>query len=120
MSVKLAMLLPLIQTTLFNDQSTQVKPPLKYTPFKGSAIATVKSTDKIKVFTVRNTAFEPAKLDGGSGIVEAGVFVKNGGRSCKWVDEKLAKGDRPELGGAKIVIGGGRGNILITMHNYNR
>ena len=27
----------------------------------------------------------------------------------KWVSEELSKSDRPELGGARIVIGGGRG-----------
>ncbi|MGQ2970864.1 MAG: electron transfer flavoprotein subunit alpha/FixB family protein, partial [Allorhizobium sp.] len=39
--------------------------------YAGNAIATVKSSDAIKVITVRGTAFEAAAETGGAGAVEA-------------------------------------------------
>ena len=42
----------------------------------GNAVTTIKSNDKVKVFTVRATAFEPASLDG------SGAAQENGG-SCE-------------------------------------
>lgn len=38
--------------------------------YAGNAIATVKSSDKVKVVTVRGTAFEKAAIEGGSAAVE--------------------------------------------------
>lgn len=38
--------------------------------YAGNAIATVKSNDKIKVITVRGTAFDKASAEGGSASVE--------------------------------------------------
>ncbi|MBE0484444.1 MAG: electron transfer flavoprotein subunit alpha/FixB family protein [Bacterioplanes sp.] len=75
--------------------------------YAGNAIATVQSSDAIKVMTVRGTAFDAA-ADGGSATVEALDTAKNAGISA-FVGEELAKSDRPELTAAKIVISGGRG-----------
>jgi len=36
-------------------------------------------------------------------------FLFNIESAAKWLREEIAKSDRPELGSAKIVIGGGRG-----------
>lgn len=76
--------------------------------YAGNAIATVQTSDKIKLVTVRGTAFEPAKLEGGSGSVEAAEDPK---ASCSttWVSEALTKSERPELAGASRVVSGGRG-----------
>ena len=76
--------------------------------YAGNAIATVKSSDSIKVMTVRGTAFDAAAAEGGSAAVEAVDVVKDAGISS-FVGEELAKSDRPELTAAKIVISGGRG-----------
>ena len=76
--------------------------------YAGNAIATVKSSDAIKVMTVRGTAFDAAAAEGGSAAVEAVSIVKDAGVSA-FVGEELAKSDRPELTAAKIVISGGRG-----------
>ena len=76
--------------------------------YAGNAIATVKSSDSIKVMTVRATAFDAAAAEGGSASVEALDVVKDAGFSA-FAGEELAKSDRPELAGAKIVISGGRG-----------
>jgi electron transfer flavoprotein alpha subunit len=75
--------------------------------YAGNAIATVKSDDALKVITVRTTGFD-AVGDGGSASIEAvDVVVENSQSS--FVKEELAQSDRPELGGAKVVISGGRG-----------
>lgn len=76
--------------------------------YAGNAIATVQSTDAIKVLTVRPTGFDAAAATGGSAAIEAVGTAADAGLS-KFVNEELAKSDRPELAGAKIVVSGGRG-----------
>ncbi|WP_219861073.1 electron transfer flavoprotein subunit alpha/FixB family protein [Vreelandella piezotolerans] len=75
--------------------------------YAGNAIATVKSDDALKVITVRTTAFD-AVGSGGSATVEAVDVVVDNAQS-RFVKQELAQSDRPELGGAKVVISGGRG-----------
>ena len=76
--------------------------------YAGNAIATVKSSDSIKVVTVRPTAFDPVAGEGGSAAVEQLDVVKDAGLS-QFVNEELAKSDRPDLASAGIVVSGGRG-----------
>jgi electron transfer flavoprotein alpha subunit len=75
--------------------------------YAGNAIATVQSTDPIKVITVRTTGFDAAAT-GGSASIEKIDAVADSGRSA-FVSRELAKSDRPELTGAKIIVSGGRG-----------
>ncbi|TNE71107.1 MAG: electron transfer flavoprotein subunit alpha/FixB family protein [Gammaproteobacteria bacterium] len=75
--------------------------------YAGNAIATVKSSDSIKVITVRPTAFD-AVAESGSAAVEALDTVKDAGLSS-FVGEEKAESDRPDLASAGIVISGGRG-----------
>ncbi|WP_339882167.1 electron transfer flavoprotein subunit alpha/FixB family protein [Vreelandella maris] len=75
--------------------------------YAGNAIATVKSDDALKVITIRSTGFD-AVGTGGSATTEAVDFVADNAQSS-FVKEELAQSDRPELGGAKVVISGGRG-----------
>jgi electron transfer flavoprotein alpha subunit len=75
--------------------------------YAGNAIQTVKSSDKVKVLTVRTASFEAAPA-GGSAPVEAAAAAGDKGLSA-WVEDKVAKSDRPELTSAKIVVSGGRG-----------
>ncbi|HET8706945.1 MAG TPA: FAD-binding protein, partial [Pseudomonadales bacterium] len=76
--------------------------------YAGNAIATVQSSDAIKVLTVRGTGFDAAAATGGSAAIEAVGTVTDKGVS-QFVKEEVAKSDRPELTAAKIVISGGRG-----------
>ena len=76
--------------------------------YAGNAVATVQSSDAIKVITVRGTAFDPVAAEGGSASVETVGEVKDAGISA-FVNEEMAKSDRPELTAADIVISGGRG-----------
>ncbi|MET3117411.1 electron transfer flavoprotein alpha subunit [Undibacterium sp. GrIS 1.8] len=75
--------------------------------YAGNAIATVQSTDAIKVITVRSTGFDAA-APGGSAAVETIAAVADSGKSA-FVSRELAKSDRPELTAAKIIVSGGRG-----------
>lgn len=85
--------------------------------YAGNAIATVKSTDAIKVFTVRTASFNPAKADGsGAATEDAGVSSSSDGKS-EWVSESLTKSERPELGSAKRIVSGGRG--VKTKENFD-
>ncbi|MDQ4427338.1 FAD-binding protein, partial [Thalassolituus sp.] len=72
------------------------------------AIATVKSSDSIKVMTVRGTAFDAAAAEGGSAATESVDVAEDAGVSA-FASEELAKSDRPELTAASVVISGGRG-----------
>jgi electron transfer flavoprotein alpha subunit len=75
--------------------------------YAGNAIATVKSTDKIKFITVRGTAFEKA-VKGGSAAVKKIDGAGDTGLSA-FVSAELTKSERPELTAAAIVVSGGRG-----------
>jgi electron transfer flavoprotein alpha subunit len=76
--------------------------------YAGNALATVQSADRIKVVTVRGTAFEPAPAEGGSASVEKVAAEKDAGLS-KFLGQALSRSERPELTSARIVISGGRG-----------
>jgi electron transfer flavoprotein alpha subunit len=76
--------------------------------YAGNAIATVQSADKIKVITVRTTGFDPAAADGGAASVDTIQAVADSGLSS-FVGREVAKSERPELAGAKVVVSGGRG-----------
>ena len=75
--------------------------------YAGNAIATVQSNDPIKVITVRTTGFDAAP-EGGSASVETIVAAESAGLST-FVGREVAKNDRPELAGARVVVSGGRG-----------
>jgi electron transfer flavoprotein alpha subunit len=76
--------------------------------YAGNAIATVQSSDKVKVITVRSTGFDAAAATGGSAVTETAAAVADSGKSS-FVGRELAKSDRPELTAAKIIVSGGRG-----------
>jgi electron transfer flavoprotein alpha subunit len=76
--------------------------------YAGNAIATVQATDAIKVVTVRPTSFDAAPAEGGTATVESVAPVADCGLS-RFVGREVAKSDRPELQGAKVVVAGGRG-----------
>lgn len=75
--------------------------------YAGNAIATVQSTDAIKVITVRTTGFDSVAANG-SVEFEKITAVADSGKSS-FVSREVAKSDRPELTAAKIIVSGGRG-----------
>ena len=76
--------------------------------YAGNGLATVQSADRIKLLTVRSTAFEAAKAEGGSAAIETVAAAGEAGLS-RFVRQEVSKSERPELSSARIVISGGRG-----------
>ena len=85
------------------DADTFVRPI-----YAGNALATVKSSDKVKFITVRSTAFQAANDQEGDAEIVVGPVADTNGKST-FVKRDLSESDRPELTAAKIVVSGGRG-----------
>ena len=85
------------------DADTFVRPI-----YAGNGYATVKSSDSVKVITVRGTAFAAAATSGGAGAVETVAAVADSG-VASFVSAEITKSERPELTAAKIIVSGGRG-----------
>jgi electron transfer flavoprotein alpha subunit len=75
--------------------------------YAGNAIATVHSTDAIKVITVRTTGFDPAAATGGSAAIDTVAAATGDGKST-FIGSEIAASDRPELTAAKVIVSGGR------------
>ncbi len=76
--------------------------------YAGNAIATVKSSDPIKLITVRSTTFEAANAEGGNAAIEE-HNAPSASAISSFVSAELSKSERPELTSAKVVVSGGRG-----------
>jgi len=76
--------------------------------YAGNAMATVQSSDSVKVITVRGTAFAAAEAEGDTAAVEAVDAAEDPGLSS-FVGQELTKSERPELTAARVIISGGRG-----------
>ena len=76
--------------------------------YAGNAMATVQSTDAVKVITVRATAFNAAAEEGGSASVET-IDAAAASDHSSFVSQNLTKSERPELTSAGVVVSGGRG-----------
>ncbi|WP_085900975.1 FAD-binding protein [Kiloniella majae] len=76
--------------------------------YAGNALATVQSSDAIKLITIRGTAFDAAAEEGGSAAVETVDATGDAGLST-FEGQELTKSERPELTTAGVVISGGRG-----------
>jgi len=85
------------------DADTFVRPI-----YAGNGMATVKSSDAMKVITVRAASFDPVAADGGSAPIEPVALGELPGIS-KFISAELSKSERPELTAARVVISGGRG-----------
>jgi len=76
--------------------------------YAGNALATVQSSDKIKVLTIRTTGFDAAPADGGSAPTGK-IEPTPAAAVSTFVGQELTKSERPELTTARIIISGGRG-----------
>ena len=85
--------------------------------YAGNAIATVQSSDPIKVITVRTTGFDAVAATGGSAAIEPLDAAADSGMS-EFVSREIVKLDRPELTSAEIIVSGGRG--LGSGENYTK
>jgi len=76
--------------------------------YAGNALATVQSSDAVKLMTVRLTAFGPADKTGGSAAVDMPSVAAADGKT-QFAGQELSQSTRPELTSARIVVSGGRG-----------
>ncbi|MCB9959472.1 MAG: electron transfer flavoprotein subunit alpha/FixB family protein [Rhodospirillaceae bacterium] len=83
--------------------------------YAGNAIATVQSSEPIKLLTIRQTAFDAVATEGGSAPVEPVPATGSAGLS-RFAGQDLTKSDRPELTTADVVVSGGRG--LASQENF--
>ena len=84
------------------DASTFVRPI-----YAGNALETVQTAEAKKVITVRTTAFKPVAAEGGSAAVETVAAPAASGKT-RFIGEEKVVSERPELGGAHVVVSGGR------------
>jgi electron transfer flavoprotein alpha subunit len=76
--------------------------------YAGNAMATVRSSDPIKVITVRTSQFETAPDTGGNATIET-VAAAEAQALSSFVSRDLNITERPELTSARVIISGGRG-----------
>uniref|UniRef100_A0A7S4KS67 Electron transfer flavoprotein subunit alpha n=1 Tax=Guillardia theta TaxID=55529 RepID=A0A7S4KS67_GUITH len=74
--------------------------------YAGNALATVKSSDAVKVMTTRATSFDKAEMNGSASVEEISSAAVG---ASEWKSEELSKSDRPELTAANVIVAGGRG-----------
>ena len=70
--------------------------------YAGNALATVQTSDALKVITVRTTAFDAAPAEGGSAAIEQVDAVAPTGLA-EFVGREVSGGERPELTSARVV-----------------
>ena len=105
--------LPRVAATLdvaqISDISGVVSPDTFVRPiYAGNALATVQSKDRIKIISVRGTAFPAAAAEGGKAAIETVPGAGSAGLS-RFIGAELSKSERPELTAARVIVSGGRG-----------
>lgn len=100
----------LLDVAMISDVITIVSSDTFIRPiYAGNALATVQSSDVIKVMTVRTTAFpEVEKIEKLNVVVEMNEKPLPNSWS-EFISQDLTLSARPELTNARIVISGGRG-----------
>lgn len=93
------------------ESSTVFKRPI----YAGNVIARVETSDAKLLLTLRTTAFDAADTSG-SAPVETLDYSAEPQAMVEFVDEQLAKSDRPDLASAKVVLSGGRG--MLSAENF--
>ena len=75
--------------------------------YAGNALATVKTSDPVKILTVRISAFEP--VGNGNHADQMALDTVISQNKSQFISENLSTSERPELASASIVVSGGRG-----------
>ena len=75
--------------------------------YAGNAIQKVKSSDAKKVVSFRTSTFDAAGTGNSAPVEKIGAAADPA--LSEWVEDKVARSDRPELTSAGIVVSGGRG-----------
>lgn len=78
--------------------------------YAGNAVATVSSSDKIKVLTVRATNFEKVQAGSSANQYQVEEIAPNSDNvKGTWVENIISESEMADLTAAKYVISGGRG-----------
>eukprot|EP00434_Breviolum_minutum_P010799 symbB.v1.2.009524.t4/scaffold606.1/size182035/14 len=77
--------------------------------YAGNAIATVKTTDSVRLLTFRQTAFEAAPESASAAPIESLSAATYSGAGIEWLKDSEATSDKPQLSSASRVVAGGRG-----------
>lgn len=85
--------------------------------YAGNAIATVQSSDPIKIMTVRPTTFAGAGISPTSAPVTTQSLSGQGANSVTFIRHDISVSARPELTAARVVVSGGRG--VGSSENFN-
>jgi electron transfer flavoprotein alpha subunit len=85
--------------------------------YAGNAIATVQSTDPIKIMTVRPTTFTGAGTSPAPAPITAQSLSGQDTNSVTFIRHDISVSARPELTAARVVISGGRG--VGSSENFN-
>ena len=85
------------------DADTFVRPI-----YAGNALVKVKSSDAVKMLTIRTTAFELADGESGTATIE-NIDDAGATEQVQFIEQSLSSSERPELTSARVVVSGGRG-----------
>lgn len=77
--------------------------------YAGNVMATVQTTEKIKVLSIRTTLFPEAQPTAGTAVPIEPINEIIENQTSRFVKQQLTQSERPELTAAKIIISGGRG-----------
>jgi electron transfer flavoprotein alpha subunit len=99
----------LLDSSQLSDVTAIESPDTFRRPFyAGNAVARVQSSDRVKVLSIRTTAFDPVAASGGSAPVESVPAGPDVGLT-ELVAREVVTLERPELTAASIIVSGGRG-----------
>ncbi|MBX3709169.1 MAG: FAD-binding protein [Gammaproteobacteria bacterium] len=108
----------LLNSALISDVIKIVSPDTFERPiYAGNAVATVKSQDRLKLLTVRTTAFQAVKEGQQASAVLQRISTAIPNTLSRFIGQTLTESKRPELTDARIVISGGRG--LKSAENFH-
>lgn len=85
------------------DEKTFVRPI-----YAGNVLSTVSSQERVKVITVRASAFDPVSMDGRGAVIES-ISASVRRYPTRVMKREMNASLRPELTAATVVVSGGRG-----------
>jgi electron transfer flavoprotein alpha subunit len=100
----------LLNVSMLSDVTRIVSPTVYERPmYAGNVIATMETTEAIKVMTVRSTAFSPTleKSNTKAPIEIISTVIEN--TLTQFEHQSLTESKRPELTAARVIVSGGRG-----------
>jgi len=99
----------LLQVAMIADVVKIISPDTFVRPiYAGNALATVQISENIKLLTVRSTAFQAQKMEGGQKAVIEKIN-KLFPNTSEFKKQELTASTRPELTAARVIVSGGRG-----------